>query len=365
MSRPRQKLEAARNIFGINAEASLNDIKKRYKELAKQFHPDRNLNNDTTEAFKAIQNAYEVLLTTENKNLEAEVVVFKKRNMDEKSQDKIDLALKKSIEKNDVSAVKKYLKEGADPNRRWWLYMGPLLHATTQGLLEVAELLLQYGANPNAAGYGDFHKSHGTILHWIVKHAPNPAMVKLLLEYGANPNANEFGYEESILQSFTFQTTCYWAKEEDRQKQLEVIKLLVQYGANLNARHPAFNLTPLEKGIHVNDPDIAQYFRFLAIKQAALCWLSMLQVVRMSGVANSFPSDLLQKINSFLPSLFSNQENTQQRNFFRKIVAKNDAILSARENSLFHQRNRQDNGRNNNNNMDIDFSEKHALNKFK
>lgn len=49
-------------ILGVNKDASGKDIKKAYRKLAKQYHPDANPNNPGAEArFKEINEAYEVL----------------------------------------------------------------------------------------------------------------------------------------------------------------------------------------------------------------------------------------------------------------------------------------------------------------
>lgn len=47
--------------LGLDSAASLADIKKAYRQLAAQFHPDRNPAPDAALRFRAIQQAYEVL----------------------------------------------------------------------------------------------------------------------------------------------------------------------------------------------------------------------------------------------------------------------------------------------------------------
>lgn len=48
-------------ILGVDRNASLEEIKRAYKNLAKKYHPDVNKSKDAEEKFKEIQEAYEVL----------------------------------------------------------------------------------------------------------------------------------------------------------------------------------------------------------------------------------------------------------------------------------------------------------------
>ena len=49
-------------ILGINKNASADEIKKSYRKLAMQYHPDRNPGNKKAEAnFKEASEAYETL----------------------------------------------------------------------------------------------------------------------------------------------------------------------------------------------------------------------------------------------------------------------------------------------------------------
>ena len=52
-------------ILGLDEEASLKEIKKAYRKLSKEYHPDRNLDNkeDTTKKFQEVSMAYEVSST--------------------------------------------------------------------------------------------------------------------------------------------------------------------------------------------------------------------------------------------------------------------------------------------------------------
>ena len=48
-------------VLGVSRNASADDIKKSYRKLAMQCHPDRNSSPEATEKFKELSEAYEVL----------------------------------------------------------------------------------------------------------------------------------------------------------------------------------------------------------------------------------------------------------------------------------------------------------------
>src|SRR5215468_3959198 len=50
------------DVLGVKRQASEEDIKKAYRKLARQYHPDRNPGDKQAEAkFKEIQEAYDIL----------------------------------------------------------------------------------------------------------------------------------------------------------------------------------------------------------------------------------------------------------------------------------------------------------------
>lgn len=51
------------NVLGVAQDAAQEDVKKSYKRLAKQWHPDISKEPGSREQFEAIQNAYSVLST--------------------------------------------------------------------------------------------------------------------------------------------------------------------------------------------------------------------------------------------------------------------------------------------------------------
>jgi molecular chaperone DnaJ len=54
-------------VLGVNKNASKSEIKKAYRRLAMQYHPDRNKSPDAEEKFKEISEAYGVLIDDEKR----------------------------------------------------------------------------------------------------------------------------------------------------------------------------------------------------------------------------------------------------------------------------------------------------------
>ena len=55
-------------VLGVKKNASADELKKAYRQLALKYHPDRNKSADATEKFKEISEAYEVLSNPEKRS---------------------------------------------------------------------------------------------------------------------------------------------------------------------------------------------------------------------------------------------------------------------------------------------------------
>ena len=54
-------------VLGVRRDADADEIKKAYRRLARELHPDVNPDPQTQERFKEITQAYEVLSDTEKR----------------------------------------------------------------------------------------------------------------------------------------------------------------------------------------------------------------------------------------------------------------------------------------------------------
>jgi molecular chaperone DnaJ len=56
-------------ILGVDRNATAQDLKKAYRRLAMEYHPDRNASHDAAERFKEVNRAYEVLSDPEKRSV--------------------------------------------------------------------------------------------------------------------------------------------------------------------------------------------------------------------------------------------------------------------------------------------------------
>ena len=56
-------------ILQIEPGASLRDIKKAYRRLALQYHPDKNKSPDAENKFREISEAYDILMNTDKRRM--------------------------------------------------------------------------------------------------------------------------------------------------------------------------------------------------------------------------------------------------------------------------------------------------------
>jgi curved DNA-binding protein CbpA len=73
-------------ILGIELNSNESEIKKKYRELAMKYHPDKNHNTKSDEAFKMINLAYETLINKESREKYDEFLDKKNKKIKEKKK---------------------------------------------------------------------------------------------------------------------------------------------------------------------------------------------------------------------------------------------------------------------------------------
>ncbi len=131
-----------------------------------------------------------------------------------------------AVEKGNSKTVREFLEKGANANGS---YKGApfICSAAFNEQKKVVELLLEFGANPNAKDmsieyFDDFGQR--TALHYACEEGCQ-SIVKLLLEHDADPNIQDVKGNTPILEPM----------REDYNK--SIIKLLLKYGADINSRN--------------------------------------------------------------------------------------------------------------------------------
>jgi ankyrin repeat protein len=154
---------------------------------------------------------------------------------------------------DDPEVVKVLLENGADVNRADDDGVTPLMNAQSIGDKKIIELLLARGAGTAAMNAKDFielmwsgtadeveraikdgadvnARNDGyTALHVALAEGASPEVVKILLENGADPNAANFG--DGLIEGNTpLHQACY-------NRENPVIAMLLDAGADINARN--------------------------------------------------------------------------------------------------------------------------------
>ena len=134
-----------------------------------------------------------------------------------------------AAEKGDALAVMQLIVSGADQHAFDQYGRTPLALAVLGGHVEVAELLLAGGADPNRCEANDDEPSYGVApaLFWAMKH-DSPSLAHLLLEYAAEPN---FVHTEPGYGTMFQSTPLHLAAQKGKLSQ---VRVLLDHGADAN-----------------------------------------------------------------------------------------------------------------------------------
>lgn len=179
------------------------------------------------------------------------------------------LEMAKAIHQNNKKKVEQLLKQGIDvnelsSNNDGMTYL--LYSVMLDNRLDIAELLLQYKADPNKVSKVLYHKRHVYYLP-LTSVSMNKSIeyMELLLKYGADPN--QFAYDDTggialnampaINAAVRSAYILYeWSREDYMNDIKARIELLLKYGASIDSIG-AMNQSVVESA--ASEPEIVLY----------------------------------------------------------------------------------------------------------
>jgi len=173
----------------------------KYKKKTNKFRKNRNINTKQTKRSLQYGKGKSDDVGIEMIDM-SDIPEMKKRN------------LIRAVENNNISEVKKLLKEKVDLNN-YVHGATPLFFAVMNDNAKLTELLLEHGANPNIR----YKKKETPLLLALMKD--NLKIAELLLKHGANPN----------IKHVNGRTPLYVAVRDNKP---EVVKLLLDHDADPN-----------------------------------------------------------------------------------------------------------------------------------
>jgi uncharacterized protein len=130
--------------------------------------------------------------------------------------------LQLAVRADDMTAVQRLLRSGANPSAANRYGVTPLSLAAVNGNAAMIEALLNAGADAKASLPG------GQTILMTAARTGNAEAVKILLAHGSDPNAKE---------STNGETALMWAVSENHA---EAAQVLIAHGADLNVRSKSF-----------------------------------------------------------------------------------------------------------------------------
>lgn len=177
-------------ILGLPTTASRDDIRKRFKELALKWHPDRNQDISAGAVFKKINEAQaqalahvDLTLSEEPKSMQATPEPSQEPDSEEQISD-ADTKIYEHIANSDLSNIEKLARQLRKqiPGLRYKIKgsheLSPLSYAVNSSTNDAVKALLNAGADPNYDNPLQFA-------------ALNISKVSLLLNAGADINAQD------------------------------------------------------------------------------------------------------------------------------------------------------------------------------
>ena len=239
-------------LLGVSFNASEDEIRRAYRRMAMQWHPDRNDDPAAEEMMKKINGAWEILGDPESK-AEYDRDYFRLRSiLAEARRREVE---EERLEKERREEERRRREAQQREAERLGLVTQLLTAIRVNRSLQEISTLIDKGADINARTNGG-----RTLLHHAASNNGNPAVITLLISRGAYINART-NHDATPLH--------YAARYNENP---EVIQMLISRGAGVNARdnndlmplHVAarYNENPavidvlVSRGAYLSEPDI-------------------------------------------------------------------------------------------------------------
>ena len=135
------------------------------------------------------------------------------------------------IEQDKLDELRQWLDKGGDVNARGHMQRTPLMEAAAKGKVQVAQLLLDGGADINARDENGFYALHWAVLGPMADRHDAAPVVRLLLDHGADVNSGLGEVDTPLHRSVFYCGPAVW-------------QLLLERGAQIDAEN-VYHLTPL------------------------------------------------------------------------------------------------------------------------
>ena len=184
-------------LLGVSLNASEDEIRRAYRRMAMQWHPDRNKSPDAPQMMRKINQAWEILGNPESKakydrdyfRLHSILAEAQRRGEErrqhesrQREAERLDTQLLTAIRVNRSSQeISTLIDKGADTNARTNHGATPLHYAARYNENpEVIQMLISRGAYINART-----NSGQTPLHYAARFTKNPAVIDVFVSRGA------------------------------------------------------------------------------------------------------------------------------------------------------------------------------------